>query len=59
MRKRFQLTRQNAIDENSNAKRSDSEMKKKNSVKRQNAFDENRNENLIRKQITVIRAPSI
>ena len=59
MRKRFQLTRQNAIDENANAKESDSEMQKKNSVKRQNAFDENRNENLMRKQITVIRAPSI
>ena len=59
MRKRFQLTRQNAIDENSNAKDLDSELQKKNSVKRQNAFDENRNENLTRKQMTVIRAPSI
>jgi hypothetical protein len=58
MRKRFQLTRQDAIDENSKAKESGSEMQKKNSVKRQNAFDENRNENLIRKQITVVRAPS-
>ena len=58
MRKRFQLTRQNAIDENSNEKES-SNLQKKNSVKRQNAFDENRNENLTRKQITVIQAPSI
>lgn len=59
MKKRFQLTRQNAIDENSSKEieKSASADSKKNSIKRQNAFDGK--ENVLRKQITVIRAPSM